>query len=183
MPKSAALTAIAVLLAAAVIAGALVLTHHQYEEYSEACSSLAEESRKQLALKERVKEERTRSLKETGALVELKLLKDESGQIILKSGERTFGIVTNERGERLPDYPALYDYIARSMKELADKPNQPELKVVIYSAKDVEMKHVVFALNECVRAGVASIRFEAAPDPIAEEIERLEREKEASKQK
>jgi hypothetical protein len=163
MSKSAVLTAIAVLLAVAVVAGAIVITYCQYGRYTAACSSLAEESRQQRVLEERVKEERTRSLKKMGALVELKLVKDESGQIILKAGERTFGTISNERGEKLPDYRALYDYIARSMKELQEKPHPPALKVVIDSAEDVEMKHVVHALNECVRAGVKDVEF-AAPD-------------------
>ncbi len=159
MPKSAALTVIAALLAAAVIAGAIILTRRQYEEYEEACAPLVEDSRRQRVLEERAKKEKTQKLKEMGALVELKLVKDTSGRIILKAGERTFGNVTNKRGENLPDYHALYDYIARSMKELADKPNAPALKVVINSAEDVETKHVVHALNECVRAGVKDVEF------------------------
>lgn len=165
MPKPATLTVIAALLTAAVVAGAIVITYCQFTKYAAACREGTPEMQnlqQKRVLEERLKEEKTQKLKEAGALVELKLFKDESGQVVIQAGERTFGIVTNEQGEKQPDYRALCDYIFRSMIELQEKPNPPALKVVINRAEDVEMKHVVLAMNECVRAGVKDVEF-AAP--------------------
>jgi biopolymer transport protein ExbD len=86
-----------------------------------------------------------------------------NGRTVLKVGDIVFQNVTNTLGETEPDWKALYNLICSARDKYTPSRDHPTLPAVIDARKPVEFKHVVTALNECVRAGLKEIKF-AAPE-------------------
>jgi hypothetical protein len=186
MPKPAALTTTVALLVVAALAGTIVVVHYQYERYTAVYregSPSAKKLHQHHDSKGLTDKEKTGKHKGEGALVELSLMIDESGQAILQVGERIFGSIENSSGLKTLDYDSVEDFLVRRKKEFKPTKDVPTFRVLVRQGRGVDFKHVLAVLKVCENAGLTNIRFEAAPDPIAEEIERLEREKEAPKQK
>lgn len=182
MFKSAALTAAAALLVVALLAGAAVISYYQYERYMAACSVFSGEPRRQRMPVEPVGDSDVDGPLRTGVFVELELVKDESGTAVVQSGERVFASVESASGAKIPDYRSVEDFLVRRKNEFKPTAENPALRVLVRQGKGVDFKYVLTVLKVCEKAGLTNIRFESAPDPIAEEIERLEREKDAAKQ-
>jgi biopolymer transport protein ExbD len=86
-----------------------------------------------------------------------------NGQTLLKVRDIRFKNVRNRYGEILPDYKALYQYICRARDNFRPTKSYKTLPVIIDSRAQVPFKHVIYSLNECVRAGIKDITF-AAPE-------------------
>jgi biopolymer transport protein ExbD len=90
--------------------------------------------------------------------------KDPSkGQTLLKIKDIRFKNIQNRYGEILPDYKGLYQYICRARDHFKPTRTYRTLPVIIDARALVPFKHVIFALNECVRANIEDITF-AAPE-------------------
>jgi hypothetical protein len=90
--------------------------------------------------------------------------KDPSnGRTLLKVKDQNFGWVTNEFGEELPDYDRLYKLICDAKQRFTPTKSYKSLPVIIDARPFVPFKHVIYSLNECVRAGITDITF-AAPE-------------------
>ena len=108
----------------------------------------------------------------------LEIVEGESGAVQVRADGRIF-----HAGKEIPGFSGLEDVLVRRKKEFKPTRDAPALRVLVRQGKGVDFKYVLAVLKVCENAGVTNIRFEAAPDPIAEEIERLEREEAAAKQK
>lgn len=86
-----------------------------------------------------------------------------NGRALLKVKNISFSYVTNRYGEVMPDYDKLYKYIKKASQNFKPTKSYKSLPVIIDARALVPFKHVVFALNECVRAGIKDITF-AAPE-------------------
>jgi biopolymer transport protein ExbD len=87
----------------------------------------------------------------------------EVGRTVLKVGEMVFPSVTNAFGEVEPDWDALYDLVRKSREMYTPTTDHPTRPVIIDARSFVPFKHVISALNECVRAGITELKF-AAPE-------------------
>jgi biopolymer transport protein ExbD len=86
-----------------------------------------------------------------------------NGRALLKVKDRNFKWVTNKYGETLPDYDALYKLIDEVRTKFKPTKSYKTLPVIIDARAQVPFKHVVHALNACVKAKVTDITF-AAPE-------------------
>jgi len=100
---------------------------------------------------------------EKGSYRETKNPDANVGQTLLKVKDIKFPYYTNEFGENLPDYNKLYDYICRARDNFKPTKSYKTLPVIIDARAEVPFKHVIYALNECVRANIQDITF-AAPE-------------------
>lgn len=85
------------------------------------------------------------------------------GRTLLKVKEIKFPDVQNEFGEVLPDYKKLYQYVCKARDNFRPTRSYKTLPVIIDARALVPFKHVIYSLNECVRAGISDITF-AAPE-------------------
>ena len=86
-----------------------------------------------------------------------------NGRTLLKVESRNFPCVTNQFGEVIPDYQQLYQLICKARDNFKPTKHYRALPVIIDARSMVPFKHVVHAMNECVRAGIRDITF-AAPE-------------------
>ncbi len=87
----------------------------------------------------------------------------KKGRVVLKVDQRVFPSARNESGELAPDWNALYKLICQMRENYTPSKYHPTLPAIIDARKQVQFKHVVSVLNECVRAGLREIEF-AAPE-------------------
>lgn len=87
----------------------------------------------------------------------------EDGRVLLKVRDLNFPTVENEFREEMPDYTRLYEKICQARDNFTPTRSYGSLPVIIDARSYVPFKHVIFALNECVRAGIDDITF-AAPE-------------------
>lgn len=85
-----------------------------------------------------------------------------NGETLLKIGQIRFGNERNRFGEILPNYKGLYSYICKARDRHRPTKNYPTLPVIIDARPQVPFKQVMYAMNECVRAGIKDITFAAA---------------------
>ncbi len=83
------------------------------------------------------------------------------GRVLLKVRDRTFPNVTNRYGEVMPDYDQLYKLVCRARDNFTPTKNFPTQPVIIDARPMVPFKHIIAALNECVRAQITDITFAA----------------------
>ena len=94
----------------------------------------------------------------------------KTGHIVLKVGKETFesdvkwDSVTKEN-EPFPDWEYLLDRL-KDFKEGYKGHGKKGLPVIIDARKQVPWKHVVSALDTCIRAGIKDITFAASAKPI-----------------
>ena len=87
----------------------------------------------------------------------------DRGRTLLKIKDIKFPFVTNRFGEINPDYQKLYQYIKRASEHFTPTRSYKTLPVIIDARALVPFKHVIYSLNECVRAQITDITF-AAPE-------------------
>jgi biopolymer transport protein ExbD len=85
------------------------------------------------------------------------------GRCLLKVKDIKFPFLSNEFGEILPDYKKLYQYICKARDNFRPTRSYKTLPVIIDARAQVPFKHVIYSLNECVRAKITDITF-AAPE-------------------
>lgn len=85
-----------------------------------------------------------------------------NGQTMLKIGQIRFRNERNRFGEILPNYKGLYSYICKARDQYRPTKNYPTMPVIIDARPQVPFKHVMYAMNECIRAGIKDITFAAA---------------------
>jgi biopolymer transport protein ExbD len=85
------------------------------------------------------------------------------GETLLKIKNIAFRNVVNRYGEVIPDYDGLYKYICRARDNFLPSKSYKTLPVIIDARRQVPFKHVMYAMNECIRAGLKDITF-AAPE-------------------
>jgi len=73
--------------------------------------------------------------------------------------------VTNKRGEILPNYEELYGLIKKVREKFEPTKSFKTLPVIIDARPLVPFKHVVAAMNACLRAQVTDITFAKAAIP------------------
>jgi biopolymer transport protein ExbD len=102
--------------------------------------------------------------------VELNSLKEtkepDRGRVALKVKDKYFKWVTNKYGETLPDYEELYKLILEQQRVFVPRGIYQSQPVIIDARPLVPFKHVVQALNACVRAKITDITFAAPGIPI-----------------
>jgi biopolymer transport protein ExbD len=108
----------------------------------------------------------------------VEIVEGESDAVQVRANGRVF-----HASRENPGFSGLKDVLIRRKKEFKPTGDAPALRVLVRQGKGVDFTYVLAVLKVCENAGVTNIRFEAAPDPIAEEIERLEREEATAKQK
>ena len=113
----------------------------------------------------------------------VEIVKGELNGVMFRVDEGTTDAAGDKTDREVSDLEALERLLARRKSEFQPTEDAPVFRVLIRQGKGVDFKHVLAVLKVCEKAGVTNVKFKAAPDPIAEEIERLEREKEAPKQK
>jgi hypothetical protein len=86
-----------------------------------------------------------------------------NGVTYLKVKDRYFPFVTNKMGERVPDYNQLYHYIVEASRNFTPTRSYSSLPVIIDARPLVPFKHIIYSMNECVRAKITDITF-AAPE-------------------
>ena len=86
-----------------------------------------------------------------------------NGRVVLKLGEVVIPCVKNELGETEPDWEHLYNMVCQARDNYMSRPGNPTKPVTIDARRQVPFKHVVRALNECVRAGLTDVMM-AAPE-------------------
>ena len=86
-----------------------------------------------------------------------------NGRTLLKVKDIKFPFVTNRFGEINPDYQKLYQYICKARDNFTPTRSYKTLPVIIDARALVPFKHVIYSLNECVRAQITDITF-AAPE-------------------
>jgi biopolymer transport protein ExbD len=82
-----------------------------------------------------------------------------NGQTLLKIEQIRFRNVRNRFGEAMPDYQKLYSYVCRARDLYPPTKTFPTLPVIIDSRPQVPFKHVIYAANECIRAGIKDLTF------------------------
>jgi biopolymer transport protein ExbD len=87
----------------------------------------------------------------------------ENGRAVLKVGKVVIPCVKNKRNEIEPDWDRLYRMICRARDNYTPTRSRSSKPVIIDARRQVPFKHVVRALNECVRANLTEISF-AAPE-------------------
>ncbi len=88
---------------------------------------------------------------------------NKKGRVLLKVRDIKFPYVTDDRGNLVPNYKKLYKYVCSARDNFRPTRSYKSLPVIIDARKLIPFEHVVFALNECVRAGIKEITF-AAPE-------------------
>lgn len=161
--KSASLVIIVVLLAIVLFAGAVGIAYYQYKRYIKTCEEEARRQAQRRRVSERLEALEEQELIEGGAVVRVEVVKGKTGEVVVKADGREFGSILNELEQKQPDYRALHRYVAARVKHFEPSEKSPSLKVVIDASEEVDFKHVIHTLNECVRAGVVDISF-AAPE-------------------
>ncbi len=163
MSKPASVVVVVAVLAVALVAGSVGIAYYLLSRYLDACRVSSQQRAQGRIATERREALGEQELIESGAVVRVELLEDEMGEVILKADGREFGTVLSNLGEKQPDYSALQRYVAARMKHFEPSESSPSLKVVIDASEEVDFKHVIHTLNECVRAGIVDISF-AAPE-------------------
>ena len=87
----------------------------------------------------------------------------KNGRVLLKVKDIKFPYTTDVHGKTIPDYKKLYQYICKARDNFRPTRTYKTLPVIIDARPLVPFEHIVFALNECVRAGLKEITF-AAPE-------------------
>ena len=86
-----------------------------------------------------------------------------NGCIVLKVKDRVLPNVTNSFDEVEPDWNALYALVCEARDNHHPTRAHRTVPSIIDARRQVPFKHVISALNECVRAGLEKIEF-AAPE-------------------
>jgi biopolymer transport protein ExbD len=86
-----------------------------------------------------------------------------NGRVVLKVENRYFKSVTNQLRETLPDYDALCELLKGAVATFKPTKSYPTRPVIIDARPLVPFKHVVHALNACLKAKITDITF-AAPE-------------------
>jgi biopolymer transport protein ExbD len=90
----------------------------------------------------------------------------DKGRVLLKVKDKNFRWVTNQFGETLPDYEELYKLILEQQRAFVPRGIFQSQPVIVDARPLVPFKHVVQALNACVRAKITDITFAAPGIPI-----------------
>jgi biopolymer transport protein ExbD len=85
------------------------------------------------------------------------------GRVVLKVGKNVIPTVKNKLGEAEPDWGHLYNIICQARDNYTPVPDYPTKPVTIDARRHVPFKHVIRALNECVRARLTDVML-AAPE-------------------
>jgi biopolymer transport protein ExbD len=83
----------------------------------------------------------------------------EIGRAVLKVGKVIIPCVNNEHGETEPDWDRLYAMICRARDNYSPTSAHPVKPVIIDARRQVPFKHVIRALNECVRARLTNVKL------------------------
>jgi hypothetical protein len=113
----------------------------------------------------------------------IEIVKGISGRVVFRVDNGAPDTAENKTDSEISDTEVLESFLVRRKNEFQPAEDAPVFRVLIRQGKGVDFKEVLAVLKVCEKAGVTNIRFEAAPDPITEKIERLEREEGAAKQK
>ncbi|MCZ6601800.1 MAG: biopolymer transporter ExbD [Planctomycetota bacterium] len=94
----------------------------------------------------------------------------KTGHVVLKVGKEVIGSrvledTVTRRLEPFPDYEELYERLIDFKGSYKGK-SEKGLPVIIDARKQVPWKHVVFALDACMLAGIKDITFAAPAKPI-----------------
>jgi biopolymer transport protein ExbD len=87
----------------------------------------------------------------------------ENGRVVVKVGENIIPSVKNELGEAEPDWGRVYNIICQARDNYSPTRDYPIKPVTIDARRQVPFKHVIRALNECVRARLTDVML-AAPE-------------------
>jgi hypothetical protein len=85
------------------------------------------------------------------------------GRAVLKVGQRVLPDGAGEFGKREPEWNALYNLLRGAAGNWRPTRAHRTLPVIIDARGLVPFKHVISALNECIRVGLTDITF-AAPE-------------------
>ena len=88
-----------------------------------------------------------------------------NGRVLLKVKDVNIPNVTNRYGEVMPDFDRLYRIICTARDNFPPSENFPTQPVIIDARPLVPFKHIIAALNECVRAQITDITFAAKEIP------------------